>query len=94
MVRCGNIVFSGNEVARNVLRGLHARDTETVQVRNNLFEGNEAGGLLIEAEAGRGKGIVVTENLVRNNGGQGIEVLGGATGGKVERNRIRDNAHE
>jgi hypothetical protein len=87
------VVLVGNEIARNVLRGVHACDTKAFQVRDNLLEGNEAGGLLLDKEAGGCRRIAVANNLVRNNGGYAIDIQS-ANGGSVEGNRLADNAQD
>jgi parallel beta-helix repeat protein len=46
---------------------------------------------LLDAEKGACQRVAVANNLARNNGGYGIEILG-AIGGTVEGNRMSDNA--
>lgn len=86
-----HVTVSGCEVARNVLPGIYASGAQDLQIRNNLIEGNESGGLLFDAESGICQRIAVVNNLARNNGGYGIEIQR-AVEGSLEGNRMLDNA--
>ncbi len=91
LVASRDVMLSANEIARNVLPGIHASDTQGLDLRNNLIEGNEGGGLLLDAEGGACRRIEVLNNMARNNGGCGIEIQG-AIEGTVRGNRLFENA--
>ena len=91
LTTCREVTISTNELARNLLQGIHACDTQDLHIRANLVEGNEAGGVLLDAEKEGCRRIEVAGNLARNNGGYGIEVQR-TIEGTVEGNRLLDNA--
>lgn len=87
-----DVIVSGSEVARNVGWGLHAEDTEGLEILHNLVEGNEAGGVELAARKGPCRRCTLVNNFARNNGGDGFEVRA-ALESTVEGNRTRDNGH-
>ena len=91
LIASRHVMIASNEIARNALQGLHASDTQDLRVRNNLVEGNEAGGLVCSTEPGPCQRIKVVNNQVRNNGGPGLDIQH-AVDSVAEGNRLFDNA--
>jgi hypothetical protein len=87
-----DVTLSANEIARNVLHGVHATGTEDLHLRNNLAEGNEAGGIVLDASTAPCQRVEVVSNLLQNNDGYGIQVTR-ALGGTIQGNRLLANAH-
>ena len=77
-------------MARDALYGIHVSESENVQVSANLAEGNDAGGIRFDTLLERSRNIVVRDNLVRNNGGPGLQIAGGV-GADVQMNSEADN---
>ncbi|MBS1855705.1 MAG: alginate lyase family protein [Acidobacteria bacterium] len=85
-----DVTLANNEIARNRLYGVRVSESEDVRVTGNLAEGNDAGGIVLERLFDGSRGIVVRENVVRNNGGAGIDAAG-AIEADIATNTGRDN---
>ena len=69
-----NVIISGNEAARNTLSGIRCTESENIQVIDNLTEGNDEHGILMEALMDGCKAVTIKNNLSQNNGKFGIIV--------------------
>jgi hypothetical protein len=87
-----DVSVSNSEFARNRLFGIHAVESQDIRLRGNLAEGNDGGGIAFESLMDGCRSIEVRENIVRNNGGPGINTNGAA--GLVERNATADNGRK
>lgn len=67
-VASSGIVISGCEAARNRLHGVQVAESMGIQIRGNLFEGNDASGLILEKLMDGVRQLETTGNLMRNNG--------------------------
>jgi parallel beta-helix repeat protein len=85
-----DITIFNNEMARNSLYGIRVSESENVRVRGNLAEGDDAGGIRFDTLLEGSRNIVVRDNLLRNNGGPGLQIAG-AAGADVHMNSEADN---
>jgi hypothetical protein len=90
---CRDVALEGNETARNARCGIGVTDSQDVRIAGNLAEGNLRGGIIAEGDKPGCRGLVVRENLTRNNGGRGIEITH-ADDAVVRENSARDNGRE
>jgi hypothetical protein len=88
-----DVAIEGNETARNARRGIGVTDSQDVRIAGNLAEGNLLGGISAEGDKPGCRGLVVRDNLTRNNGGRGIEITH-AGDAVVQENSARDNGRD
>ncbi|HEY3836186.1 MAG TPA: alginate lyase family protein [Bryobacteraceae bacterium] len=67
----GNVTVANNEAARNTLYGLHVAESETVQIRSNLIEGNTGGSIVLETLMDKNQKVETKDNQLQNNKGIG-----------------------
>jgi hypothetical protein len=84
------LAITNNELARNARHGFHATESQAIHISGNLAEGNDCDGLAADVLLAGCRAVEVSQNLVRNNGGHGIE-LNHVTGGSILDNSVRDN---
>lgn len=80
-----DVTLSNNETARNGLYGIHVSDSKKVNIRGNLAEGNDGGGIRFDRLFDGSRGAVVEGNILRNNGASGLHI-DGVTGAQVGSN--------
>jgi parallel beta-helix repeat protein len=85
-----DVTLEGNETARNAQCGIRVADSRDVRIAGNLAEGNLRGGIIAEGDKPGCPGLVVRDNLTRNNGGRGIEITN-ASDAILQGNAARDN---
>lgn len=85
-----DITMANNETARDALYGIRVSDSENVRIRGNLAEGNDAGGIRFDRLLEGSRSVELRENLLRNNGGSGLQIAGVA-GADVHMNSEADN---
>ncbi len=67
-----NIVISGSEAGRNSLSGIRCTESKSIQVINNLTEGNDVHGIAFDALMDGSQNFTIEDNVSRNNGQYGI----------------------
>jgi len=87
------ITISGSEIARSARYGVRSTDSQNILVRDNLVEGNEAGGIFFDADKDGGRKIELRDNHIQNNGGYGVAIARAADG-LLLGNRMIDNGQE
>jgi parallel beta-helix repeat protein len=85
------IDISNNEFARNALFGVWLTRSQNIRILRNLAEGNDAGGFFLGAPAKGPQEIEVRRNLIRNNGGCGVEISS-TIQAVISGNKLMDNA--
>ncbi|MDO6436890.1 heparinase II/III family protein [Cyclobacterium sp. 1_MG-2023] len=70
---CENIKISGNESSRNKLDGVQVNESQEIEIKNNLLEGNDRNGLYLEQLNHGNDQITIAENTIRTNGEMGIK---------------------
>jgi parallel beta-helix repeat protein len=93
LIFSSNVTINHNEVARNALCGVHVADSSNVRVTGNMVEGNDRDGIAFDALASGCTAVEVSENLSRNNGGQGIR-FDQVKGGSPKNNSLVDNGEQ
>ena len=83
---CNNISLSNSEISRNGYYGLLISECEKVTVTNNLIEGNDRSGVMLEFLQNGSQYINITNNIAQYNAGYGIE------GYSVKNNNIQQNS--
>jgi nitrous oxidase accessory protein NosD len=85
-----DITLLKNELARNSLYGLRATQSQNLRLQGNLVEGNDHGGALVGALSKGCRDIELRQNLCRNNGGYGLEIVE-TLHGVLSENKLGDN---
>ncbi|MEQ9438669.1 MAG: alginate lyase family protein [Cyclobacteriaceae bacterium] len=67
-----DVDISGNEIARNGFHGMRAAECQSVQVVDNLVEGNDGQGITFETYLDGCHSSSARENIIHFNGGEGI----------------------
>jgi len=69
---CDGVEIIGCEAARNNLAGIRCTESQNLTVNNNLVEGNEMNGLVVDAMMDGCRNVTVKNNLAQGNTGFGI----------------------
>lgn len=88
-----DITLEDNETARNAECGIGVTDSQDVRIAGNLAEGNIRSGIIAAGDKPGCRGLVVKDNLSRNNGGRGIAITP-AGDAIVQDNLERDNGRD
>jgi parallel beta-helix repeat protein len=83
---CANVSVSNSEISRNGYYGLLISESEKVTVTNNLIEGNDRSGVMMEFLQNGSQYINITNNIAQYNAGYGIE------GYSVRNSNIQQNS--
>nr|WKN36442.1 alginate lyase family protein [Tunicatimonas sp. TK19036] len=67
-----DVEIKGNEIARNGFHGFRAAESQSIQVRNNLLEGNDAHGITFTTYWEGCSNISVRDNIMHFNGRDGF----------------------
>jgi len=70
---CRNTAVSNCEVARNGWYGMLITESKDISVRDNLIEGNDRSGIMIEFLQNGSENITVSHNRIHFNAGWGLE---------------------
>lgn len=73
---CEGVSCTGNEVARNAYYGIVVSESKNVTVNDNLLEGNDSTGIMLECLYEGSDSVRIRGNLVRFNGGNAIASYG------------------
>ena len=70
---CSSITVTNCEVSRNGFFGVIVSESKNISITNNLIEGNDRTGVLVEFLQNGSDKVVVTNNLIHYNNGYGLE---------------------
>jgi parallel beta-helix repeat protein len=70
---CRNAAVSNCEVARNGWYGILTTESKNIAIRDNLIEGNDRSGILLEYLRNGSDDITVSNNRIQYNAGYGVE---------------------
>jgi hypothetical protein len=88
------MTFEKNEMRRSTLAGIvvqtapGATDGSNTFVKNE-FESSGGDGVIVESSLN-----VFDDNLIKDNNGDGLSIVGGATGNQLVDNMVKDNGHD
>jgi hypothetical protein len=71
-----NVQISGCEIARNGWAGIRVAESTDLQLKNNLLEANDGGGIMLEDLFQGCQKVLISGNLIRFNAGKGIVAEG------------------
>ena len=89
---CNTVSVDGCEISRNGYYGVLITECDKVTVNENLVEGNDRSGVMVEYLFKGSSHITVTNNTVQYNAGYGVETYG-ATNTRAEKNRFAGNGN-
>jgi parallel beta-helix repeat protein len=90
---CNDVTVSNNEIVRNAYYGMLITESKNVSISNNLVEGNDRTGIMIEFLQNGCEKISVTNNLVHYNNGYALEAYA-VKNMKSEKNRYAGNGND
>jgi parallel beta-helix repeat protein len=70
---CQDVSVSSCEVARNAYYGLLVTESKNISIQNNLVEGNDRSGIMIEYLENGSEGVTINNNVIHYNNGYGLE---------------------
>lgn len=71
--QCSDISVTNCEIARNGLYGLQIAESSNINASNNLIEGNDQSGIMVEFLYRGSDKIQLADNIIHYNAGYGIE---------------------
>ncbi len=89
---CNTVTIDGCEIARNGYYGVLVTECDNVTVSDNLLEGNDRSGVMVEFLFKGSSKVVIRNNQVQYNAGYGVEAYG-ATNSRTEKNRYAGNGN-
>ena len=89
---CANISVSNSEIARNGYYGLLITESKNVTATNNLIEGNDRSGVMIEFLQRGSENINISNNMIQYNTGYAVESYA-AIKSKIVNNRNTGNGN-
>lgn len=73
LLNCTNVICRNNEIARNAYHGILIAQSSDVEVNNNLIEGNNESGIMLEFLYKGSSDITIQHNRIHFNSGYGVE---------------------
>jgi parallel beta-helix repeat protein len=90
---CSDVTVTNCEVARNGFFGIVVTESKNISIANNLIEGNDRSGILIEFLQNGCDKVSVTNNLIHYNNGYGVESYA-CKNLKNEKNKYAGNGND
>ena len=92
VLHASNVIIEHNEVARNGFYGILVTESNQVRITDNLVEGNDRSGVMLEYLHRGSSGVTVNNNHIHYNSGFGLESYA-ATGLKENNNLFAGNGN-
>ena len=70
---CQDVTVTNSEIARNGFFGIVISESKNISISNNLVEGNDRSGVLVEFLQNGCDKVSIANNLIHYNNGYGIE---------------------
>jgi parallel beta-helix repeat protein len=90
---CTDVSVTNCEVARNGFFGIMVAESKNISITNNLIEGNDRSGILVEFLQNGCDKVSLMNNLIHYNNGYGVESYAGKNL-KNEKNKYAGNGSE
>ena len=90
LTECQHITISSNEIARNANYGIIVSGSDDISIKENLVEGNDRGGIMLEYLYEGNRNVAVSDNVIHYNDGFGVTAYG-LINGKIKQNSYAGN---
>jgi parallel beta-helix repeat protein len=70
---CSDVTITNCEINRNGFFGIMVAESRNISITNNLIEGNDRSGILVEFQQNGCDKVSLTNNLIHYNNGYGVE---------------------
>ena len=90
---CKDVTVTNCEIARNGFFGIMVAESKNISIANNLIEGNDRSGVLVEFLQNGCDKVSITNNLIHYNNGYGVESYA-CKNLKNEKNRYAGNGND